>query len=181
MISSTTDALMRPSPLRWLPMVTLTVGMILTSSLYGQDKPIPALSYQQMIGTGFATSWFKKQPPETSELPDSHLIQTMTDLRKAGFSNLRLRARADIYGFADIMTDTGAEPAQHLDKAAMDRFLTELERVVTIANNHDITPILSWIHHEAESRASTQDCENYVAWWSAVARRFRDFPPNIGV
>ncbi|WP_211830355.1 cellulase family glycosylhydrolase [Kistimonas asteriae] len=161
-------------------MVILTVGMILTNSLYGQDKPIPALSYQQMIGTGFATSWFKTEPPETSELPDSHLIQTMIDLRKAGFSNLRLRARADIYGFADVITDTGTEPTQHLDKATMERFLTELERVITIANNHGITPILSWIHHEAESRASAQDCENYVAWWSAVARHFRDFPQTLG-
>ncbi|GAA4648735.1 cellulase family glycosylhydrolase [Kistimonas scapharcae] len=180
MIPSTTDALMRPLPIRWLPMLMLTVGMILTSALYGQDEPIPALRYQQMIGTGFATSWFKTEPPETSELPDGHLMQTMVDLRKAGFSNLRLRARADIYGFADIITDTGAEPAQYLDKAAMERFLTELERVVTIANNHGITPILSWLHHEAESRASTQDGENYVAWWSVVAEYFRDFPPTLG-
>ncbi len=152
------------------------VTMSLTGTLYGQDKPIPAEEYQQMIGAGFATSWFKTPLLQTVELPDSKLIKTMTDLRKAGFSNLRLRARADIYGFPDITTETGFEPAKHLDNASMDRFLNELERVVTIANDHGIIPILSWIHHEAESRASTQDCENYVAWWAAVAEHFRAFP-----
>ena len=152
------------------------VTMSLTGTLYGQDKPIPAAEYQQMIGAGFATSWFKTPLPQTVELPDSKLIKTMTDLRKAGFSNLRLRARADIYGFPDITADTSPEPAKQLDNASMDRLLNELERVITIANDHGITPILSWIHHEAESRASTQDCENYVAWWAVVAEHFREFP-----
>ena len=35
-------------------------------------------------------------------------------------------------------------------------------------------PIISWIHHEAEAFATEEDQQDYVSWWTAVARQLRD-------
>ena len=128
---------------------------------------ISAEDYQDVLGIGFATSWFK-----TSNLGKdytlSSLTTTMSDLKAAGFSNLRLRSRADIWGFADTDSDNFVA-ATDINQASMDEYLAELDIVLDASLAAGVAPTISWIHHSAEGRANTDDGDNFVEWWGAVA------------
>lgn len=134
--------------------------------------PIAPADYQKLLGTGFATDWFKTNTLGKLYTPMS-LSQTMTDLDVAGYSNLRLRSQADLWGFAD------ADPANFvaatsIDQVKMDAYLAELDVVLDASLASGITPTISWIHHNAEGRANSDDGDNFVQWWSAVANHTRD-------
>lgn len=128
-----------------------------------------------MLGTGFSTDWFKSEKLG-SRYTDVSLDKTMSDLRAAGFTNLRLRSRADLFGFPD---PAGA-PAAAMDAASMRAYLAELDKVARAALRHDIIPVVSWIHFTAEERASKQDGDNFVAWWKTLAEHFANADPRIG-
>ena len=49
-----------------------------------------------------------------------------------------------------------------------------MEEVVDDCLEIGVTPIISWIHHDAEARANEQDRENYLTWWKRVATRVKD-------
>jgi hypothetical protein len=125
----------------------------------GTSTPISPADYAQQIGTGFATSWFKVVDPLRDYRRD-----TLRSLRTRGFSNVRLRCRADVHGFA----------GNQINWDSINRFLDVLVTVVDDCLAENIVPVVSWIHHEAESRASSGDGERYVAWWTAVAQRLRN-------
>ena len=52
-----------------------------------------------------------------------------------------------------------------------DSFLTKLSEVVDKCLEVGVAPIVSWIHHDAEARATEQDRLNYITWWTKVAQR----------
>lgn len=58
------------------------------------DLPISPKKYQDMIHTGFNTNWFKRKDPM-----QHYSEQIIKDVRDKGFSNLRLRCRADLYSY----------------------------------------------------------------------------------
>jgi VCBS repeat-containing protein len=118
-------------------------------------KPILATDYQTMIGAGFATNWFKSSVP-LGQYDRSNL----EDIFDAGFRNVRLRSRADLYP-----ADGGAN---------FTMFLDDLELVVDDCIAEGVVPIISWIHHDDEANPTNDAKNSYISWWTAVAERFKD-------
>lgn len=124
-----------------------------------RTTPFKACEYGKVIGFGFDTDIFKNSPPLRNYHNPNN--QIMSDLKTKGVGHLRLRSRADIFGFS---TST-------YDAVSMKEYLDGLEIVVKDMIQGGLFPIISWIHHDAEERASFADEENYVKWWSLVAQR----------
>lgn len=122
-----------------------------------------AADYVNLIGWGFDTDVFKSYPPSRNYPLNG--TRMMTDLYNRGARHLRLRSRADIYGYS---TST-------YDSTSMNTYLNALEVVVSDMVNAKLFPIVSWIHAKAESNALPSDGNNYVDWWRRVAVRMRDY------
>ena len=122
----------------------------------GRKKPISPKRYQKLIGSGFSTNWLKSKKPL-----EKYSEQNIKDVRDRGFKNLRLRCRADLYSY---------------DYSAVNFtwFLGNLTTIVDHCLEHDVIPVISWIHHRAEARATEEDHDAYVNWWTAVARQLKD-------
>lgn len=54
------------------------------------DEPLSPEKYQSQIRAGFSTNWFKTEKPM-----EKYSEQNIKDVHKKGFSNLRIRCRAD--------------------------------------------------------------------------------------
>lgn len=137
--------------------ISFLVALGLISTVLGADAT-PAISpvaYRQVIKQGFATNWFK-----TAEPLSKYHAKNIEDIYLKGFRNVRLRSRADLY----------SPPYNSIDFAW---FLGNLTVVVDKCLETGVAPIISWIHHHAEANASEEDRQNYVAWWTAVARHLR--------
>ena len=122
----------------------------------GVSSPIKPSDYQKVIGQGFATNWFK-----TSEPLANYNDKNIEDIHSKDFRNVRLRSRADLYSAPYNTSD-------------FSRFLASLSSVVDKCLEVGIAPIVSWIHHEAEARATEGDRTNYVTWWTAVAKKLKN-------
>lgn len=114
------------------------------------NTPYNTSAYQQKMGTGFSTNYFK-----TLNF-NKYRKQNIEDILQKGFKNVRLRCRADLDGF-DMTT-----------------FLNNLETVVDDCLEKDVVPIISWIHHEAEAFANETHRQGYLQWWTEVATRLKD-------
>ena len=119
-------------------------------------QPIYPADYQEVIGQGFATNWVK-----TAEPFSQYKSKNIEDVFSKGFRNVRLRSRADLY-------------APPYNAVNFTWFLGNLTIVVDKCLETGIAPIISWIHHEAEAYAREDDRQNYVTWWTAVARKLKD-------
>lgn len=115
-------------------------------------QPISPADYQNVIGEGFATNWFK-----TAEPLSKYNDKNIEDIFSEGFRNVRLQSRADLY----------SSPYNTIDFAW---FLGNLTVVVDKCLEVGVAPIISWIHHHAEAYATEDDRRDYVSWWTAVAR-----------
>ena len=120
--------------------------------------PVSAADYQKVIKQGFSTNYFKSERPDRKYNP-----KNIEDVYARGFRNLRLRCRVDL----DIYTSPYNDQYFNL-------FLDTLEQVVDKCLEVGVAPIISWVHHDAEADATDEDRENYVLWWTRVARRLRD-------
>ena len=122
-----------------------------TLELMASSNPISPSDYQKVIGQGFSTNYFKT-------LDFSKYSKTNIEhVAAKGFKNLRLRCRAD------------------LDGLDMTKFLKNLKTVVNDSLNLNVTPIISWIHHEAEANATDEARTEYLNWWTKVATKLRSF------
>ena len=119
-------------------------------------QPISPADYQDVIGQGFATNWFK-----TAEPLSKYNDKNVEDIFSKGFRNARLRSRADLY----------SSPYNTID---FTWFLGNLTVVVDKCLEVGVAPTISWIHHHAEAYATEDDRRDYVSWWTAVARQLRD-------
>ena len=119
------------------------------------SQPISPQDYQQILGQGFATNYFK-----SSILAVRYRTQNIQDIYDRGFRNLRLRARADLYNPSD--------------ETKFQRFLTKLTEVVDECIDVGVAPVISWIHHEAEADATEEHRQNYLNWWERVAIALKD-------
>ena len=122
----------------------------------GVSSPIKPSDYQKVIGQGFATNWFK-----TSEPLANYNDKNIEDIHSKNFRNMRLRSRADLY-------------SAPYNTSKFSRFLASLSSVVDKCLEVGIAPIVSWIHHEAEARATEGDRTNYVTWWTAIAKKLKN-------
>ncbi|XP_078371207.1 uncharacterized protein LOC144654856 isoform X2 [Oculina patagonica] len=118
--------------------------------------PSTPSEYRKDIGQGFATNWFKTADP-LSKYNDKNI----EDIFSKNFRNVRLRSRADLY------------PAPYNTKK-FDEFLDSLTKVVDKCLEVGVAPIISWINHHAEAYATDEDRQNYVAWWTAVAKHLKN-------
>ena len=125
-------------------------------SAISASPPIAAADYQKVIGQGFATNWFKTADP-LSNYNDKNI----QDIHSKNFRNVRLRSREDLYSAPYNTTDFSG-------------FLASLTTVVDKCLETGIAPIVSWIHHRAEAYATEDDRRNYVAWWTAVAKKLKN-------
>ncbi|XP_031570675.1 LOW QUALITY PROTEIN: uncharacterized protein LOC116304999 [Actinia tenebrosa] len=137
-------------------MVPITFFLMLGAfSTTSASDPISPSVYQGLVGQGFSTNWFKTESP-LSKYND----QNIQDIYDKGFRNLRLRCRADLY-------------AAPYDTPKFTSFLKDLSRVVDKCLEVGVAPIISWIHHHAEAYASEEDRQNYVTWWTKVAKKLK--------
>ena len=97
------------------------------------NNPISPKEYQAKIRAGFSTNWFKSKSPQKK-----YSEQNIIDVHEKGFSNLRLRCRADLYSY-------------NYSAVNFTWFLGNLTTVVDYCLKHDVIPIISWIHHQAEA------------------------------
>jgi len=118
--------------------------------MFASNTPINPSDYQAVAGTGFATNYFKTLAFQ------KYNKQNLVDVRAKGFKNLRLRCRADLEGLN------------------MTVFLNNLNTVVDDCLSEDVTPIISWIHHEAEAFANETHKQDYLDWWEEVAKKLKD-------
>lgn len=128
--------------------------LVLICSYYGSieaQRAILPKEWQKIAGTGFTTKWFK----EIDGYEKWYRPQNIQDIYDKGFRNLRIRCRTGIPRL-DINT-----------------FLPKLEKVVDECIKVGITPIVSWLNHEAEAVASDNDRKDYVNWWGQVAERLK--------
>lgn len=137
----------------FLPFMVFITG----ETVVNVNDPITPEQYQAgIIRAGFSTNWFKTKTPMKK-----YSEQNIRDVHEKGFSNLRLRCRADLYSY-DYST------------VKFKQFLSDLTTVVDHCLKHDVIPIISWVHHQAEACAMEKDFKAYVNWWTAVARQLKD-------
>ena len=103
------------------------------------NNPISPKEYQAKIRAGFSTNWFKSKSPQKK-----YSEQNIIDVHEKGFSNLRLRCRADLYSY-------------NYSAVNFTWFLGNLTTVVDYCLKHDVIPIISWIPHQAEACAMKED------------------------
>ena len=115
------------------------------------QQPFSPEEYQNLIGQGFSTNWFKSK----DSLSKYH-TQNIIDIAKKGFRNVRLRSRADLHS------------------PPFNSFLKDLEKVVDDCLDNNVVPIISWINHKAEAYATKKDRKAYVQWWTAVSSHLKD-------
>ena len=113
--------------------------------------------YQNLIGQGFSTNWFKSEVP----LSKYH-TQNIIDIAKKGFRNTRLRSRADLYS------------PPYPGSSRLNSVLKDLEKVFDDCLENNIVPIVSWIHHEDEANATEDARKAYLQWWTVVASHLKD-------
>ncbi|MEL7336079.1 MAG: cellulase family glycosylhydrolase, partial [Planctomycetota bacterium] len=133
------------------------------------SKPVSPADYQDALGIGFSTDWFKNSR-FLNDATDTQLQEAFDDLKTAGFSNLRLRTDASLAGFPD----DGIRAGDGVDRPSMNRYLAALDQVLDTAESKAFPVTISWLHHNAESRASQQDRNNFVSFWRQVARHTQD-------
>lgn len=132
-------------------LILLTLTVVPSTDCAARNTPFTPSDYQTQIGQGFSTNYFK-----SNNLDRKYHKKNLQDIYAQGFRNVRLRCRAD------------------LDNFNMDIFLTNLERVVDDCLETNVTPIISWIHHEAEAHATDYHRTEYLRWWRHVATRLKD-------
>lgn len=128
------------------------ININLVSNSYASE-PITSKDYQTVIGRGLATSWFKKYP--VKGYSDSWL----KEIKNKGFDHIRIRVAAADYKGSNmsLLTDV-------IDKT--------LEA--------GLIPIISWVNHEAEHRASDTDQKEYLDWWEELATSLKGKSYLIG-
>lgn len=150
--------------LKFLLLAALPLMVYAKAEKLASTSPMTSKEYQAIIGWGFDTDTFK-----SVNGMKKYDIQILKDLKAKGVTNLRLRSRADIFGYA---TDT-------YNDASMQQYLTDVNTYVTDMISLGMVPIISWIHHDAEVRASTVDGNNYVDWWTRTATALKDQPYEL--
>lgn len=126
-----------------------------------RETPFTNTEYLQALKFGFDTDLFKTSPPLKNFANTNNRV--FTDLLSKGVGHLRLRSRADLFGFE----------TQVYNPDSMAVYLDSLEKVVDGMISVGLFPIISWINGPVEesSALSTVDEDNYVQWWSLVAQR----------
>ena len=126
-----------------------------------RTTPYTPSEYIQTIKWGFDTDIFKANPPlRNYNNPNNKIMQ---DLVSRGVGHLRLRSRADVFGYEETT----------FNPQTMEIFLIGLETVVGDMIKEGIHPIISWINHpvEGSDMVTSTDEANYVNWWRLVAKR----------
>ena len=110
------------------------------------EGAVRAKQYQKMIGRGLATSWFKAYPLR------NYSFDWLVEIKNRGFTHVRIRVAADQYSGErlSILTD-----------------------VIDQTLEAGLIPIISWVNHEAELRASEADQTNYLNWWRDLGNAMR--------
>ena len=116
------------------------------------SQPVTPAEYQQYIGQGFSTNFFKSKNPAAR-----YRTKNIQDIYERGFRNLRLRCQSDRYEGSKFTT-----------------FLEKLEEVVDECIDKKIAPIISWIHYKDEANATEEALQNYLHWWGRVAETLKD-------
>ena len=137
---------------------TMLIALLATLNFIPRTlmSPISPSAYRLILNHGFSTNWFK-----TAEPLSKYNDRNIEDISLKGFTNVRLRSRADLYSPPYNSTD-------------FSYFLKNLTVVVDKCLEVGVAPIISWINHRAEAYVSEDDRKDYVAWWTAVAKQLRD-------
>ena len=133
----------------WLAIPLLTCAQI------NFDQPVSAVDWAKGAGAGFSTNYFKSQNPM-----NKYNEQNLIHVSEEGFSNLRLRSNGSIHTVEN--------------EGVFNEFLDNLETVVDDCIRHGITPIISWLHHDAEIHPSEAYRQQYIQWWTGVAERLKN-------
>lgn len=121
-------------------------------SLDGTEA-VKSKSFQRIMGNGLATSWFKSYPVR------NYSKEWLYKIKNKGFNHVRIRVSAAEY--------KGSR-------------LSLLTNVIDQTLESGLVPIISWVNHEAELRASEQDQQDYLDWWSDVTVRLKGRAYPIG-
>ena len=110
-------------------------------------KPIAPQKYQALLGKGLDVDWSK-----TGQGKENYNEQTVKDFKAIGLSHVRIRVTED------TKTDD----------------LGLLERQVNDCLKHGLIPVVAFQANFFKENPSNANLQKAVAWWQAVAERFRN-------
>ena len=116
------------------------------------SAPIPPRSYQRLLGVGIDADWAK-----TPRSMGYYRRAEAAAFRRLGFDHVRFRVRQD----------------------ATPEVLDQLERMVKDALLLGFTPVIAYKADFFKEDPTPQNRDRVVAWWRAVAGRFRGYPPEL--
>lgn len=133
--------------LTFLSIITLLSICSFTVNLFAIDAPIAPWEMHKMLGHGFDVSWV-----EFNKKMEGYGEDEVIAMKEAGFRTARIRT---------------ALPAD-------DVLFIRLDRCIADCLKHGIIPIIAYNAKEYEEDPSEENLRKSMAWWSAVAERYRD-------
>ena len=124
----------------------------LLAGLVLASAPISPRDYQHRLGVGMDADWAK-----TPRSMHRYRRAEAEAFRAHGFDHLRFRVRQD----------------------ATLEVLDHLERLVKDALKLGFTPVIAYKAEAFKVNPTPENRDRAVAWWRAVAERFRDYPPEL--
>jgi hypothetical protein len=127
----------------------LALSLFLTSQIFGQtsDSPVSPQKYQSMLGKGMDVDWSK-----TRRGKDDYNEQTVKDFKAIGLTHVRIRVTED------------TKPND----------LNLLEKQVNDCLKNGLIPVVAFQANFFKENPSDVNLQTAVAWWKAVAERFRN-------
>lgn len=132
-----------------------TVGQVQTPEVPASPNRFPfmtPLKYRSLLGKGLDVDWSKTGPGVRF-----YHQQAVADFKTAGLSHVRIR----------VTQDAGPELFASLDRQVMDCLA------------HGLIPIIAYQGNAFKESASQADLEAVVAWWDAVADRYKYVSPLL--
>lgn len=141
---------MKSLVLRLFGMAALTFSVC--GAFAAEDEPITPERMQRMMGHGFDVQWaeFAKKIALYGE-------DEVIAMKEKGFRTARIRT---------------ALPAD-------ERLFGALDRCINDCLTHGIIPVLAYNALAYEEEASEENLKASVAWWSAVADRYKDYTHRL--
>ena len=123
-----------------------------TKTLRQNKKDYTPAEYQNILGVGIDVDWAK-----TKKGREFYNKQTAIDFKNRGFSHVRIRVK-------DLATED---------------LLKHLTRAVDDALDVGLVPIIAYQANDFKNNPNKLEAQRVVDWWEMVAKKFRNYPPEV--
>ncbi len=142
----------RPERLRPLALAGALVAALAGSPAFAKDAPITPRAYQAMLGRGMDVDWVKTPARLQTYGPDLPRA-----LAARGLQHVRIRMR----------------------EAATPAYLDHVEKAVRDSLDAGLIPVLAYQANAFKKAPTDENLRAFAENWAALAKRFRDYPPEL--